>query len=521
MAPLPLGPIAEQATTAPDVTALTDGTATLTWAQSAAVVQSAAAAMLGQAPDPDQRWGVLGDNAIFTIVAHSAGLLAGVGTVAISRQLTLREITDQIQDAGIVALITGSGGAAVSLEALRAGLVNTVVIHSTAVPADAPAGAIGWDDWIRTAPVLYDFPARPASPVMVYTSGTTGRARGTQTRWVLAPVHTAGQYLDKLRERAQFPPGPHIVVGPLQHNGPLAAVRHFLLGQPVIVTARFDGEQVLAAIAEHQVTSSVMVPTHFQRLLAVDPVVRNSYDVSSLKMVAHTGSACPPAVKRQMIDWFGPVLTESYGGSESGTLCRINSTDWLVHPGSVGKAVDPYVVHVVDEDGNELGVGQTGILAFEAPPGYGITYHQDPEKTAKSYVRPGVFTLGDMGHVDAEGFIFVTDRASDMVVSGGVNLYPSESENALREHPAIADVAVIGIPHPDLGEQLLALIVPTDPAHVPTGQELEAFCRERIAAYKIPRQYEVVAELPRNEMQKVDKKLLRKPYWDEGRTIAG
>ena len=192
-----------------------------------------------------------------------------------------------------------------------------------------------------------------------------------------------------------------------------------------------------------------------------------------------------------------------------------------MHPGSVGKAVDPYVVHVVDEDGNELGVGQTGILAFEAPPGYGITYHQDPEKTAKSYVRPGVFTLGDMGHVDAEGFIFVTDRASDMVVSGGVNLYPSESENALREHPAIADVAVIGIPHPDLGEQLLALIVPTDPAHVPTGQELEAFCRERIAAYKIPRQYEVVAELPRNEMQKVDKKLLRKPYWDEGRTIAG
>jgi len=222
-----------------------------------------------------------------------------------------------------------------------------------------------------------------------------------------------------------------------------------------------------------------------------------------------------------MIDWFGPVFTESYGGSESGTLCRISSTEWLEHPGSVGRAVEPFRVVVVDEDGNDISVGETGILAFEAPEGYGPVYHHDPEKTAKAYVRAGAFTLGDMGHIDEEGFIFITDRMSDMVVSGGVNLYPSESENALRLHPGVADVAVIGIPHPDLHEQLLALVVPSDPAAPPDPTELEAFCRDVISAYKIPRRYEFIDELPRNEMQKVDKKALRRPYWDSDRTIGG
>jgi long-chain acyl-CoA synthetase len=356
---------------------------------------------------------------------------------------------------------------------------------------------------------------------MVYTSGTTGRARGTQTRWVLGPVVDHQEYVGRLRERAQFPEGTHIVVGPLQHNGPLTAVRHLLLGRPVVVVGKFDGEQVLRLIERYRVTSSVMVPTHFQRLLGVDPAVREAIDVSSLQLVAHTGSACPPDVKRAMIDWFGPVLLESYGGSESGTLCRITSTEWLEHPGSVGRAVEPFRVIVVDEEGNELGPGETGILAFEAPEGYGPSYHQDPEKTAKAYVRPNAFTLGDMGHVDENGFIFITDRMSDMVVSGGVNLYPSESENALRRHPAVADVAVIGIPHPDLGEQLLALVVPDDPEDPPDPADLEAFCRDLISAYKIPRRYEFIAELPRNEMQKVDKKALRRPYWDGERTIAG
>jgi acyl-CoA synthetase (AMP-forming)/AMP-acid ligase II len=521
VANLPLGPIADAAVREPDGIALVDALSERTWSDVQSDLTAAAAAMLAAAPDPDQRWGVLGDNAAPTLLAHAAGLLAGVGTVAVSRQLTLPELTDQIEDATMVGLVAGPGGAATAVAALEAGLVGIVVLHSGAVSDSTAPGLVAWDDWISAAPTGFDFAPRPARPAMVYTSGTTGRARGTQTRWVLGAVADNREYLDRLRARAQFPEGPHIVVGPLQHNGPLTAVRHLLLGQPVVIVGKFDGAAVLDLIGRYQVTSSVMVPTHFQRLLAVDPAVRAAADVSSVRLIAHTGSACPPDVKRAMIDWFGPVLLESYGGSESGTLCRITSPDWLTHPGSVGTVVEPFRVVVVDEGGEELPLGEVGLLAFEAPEGYGVSYHRDEEKTAKAYVRPGAFTLGDMGYVDADGFVFITDRMSDMVVSGGVNLYPSESEAVLREHPDVADVAVIGVPHADLGEQLLALIVPADPAAPPSGAELQAFCRERLAAYKIPRRYEYTGELPRNEMQKVDKKALRRPYWDSDRTIGG
>ncbi len=521
MPDLRLGPVAEIATTDPAGIALVDELSTRTWADTSAELHKVAAAMLVGAPDPSERWGILGDNVSPTLIAHAAGLMAGVGTVAVSRQLTLAELSDQIEDSHMVGLIAGPGGMAAAVAALEAGLVDSVVLHSGANSASEHQGLINWEDWLAGAPEFVEFDDRPASPTMVYTSGTTGRARGTQTRWVLPPVQSHTQYLEKLRERAQFPDGAHIVVGPLQHNGPLTAVRHLLLGRPIVIVGKFDPEKVLGLIDTYRVTSSVMVPTHFQRLLAVDPAVRALADVSHLQLIAHTGSACPSDVKRKMIDWFGPILLESYGGSETGTLCRINSSEWLEHPGSVGRAVEPFRVIVVDESGSELGVGETGILAFESPDGFGPQYHQDPEKTAKAYVRPGAFTLGDMGHIDENGFIFITDRLSDMVVSGGVNLYPSESENVLREHPAVVDVAVIGIPSEDLGEQLLALIVPADPAAPPESDQLERFCRERLAAYKIPRRYEYLAELPRNEMQKVDKKLLRRPYWDGDRTIGG
>lgn len=521
MAELPLGPIAAMAIANPDGIALVDENSVRTWAEVVTEIQTVAAAMLAATPFPNQRWGVLGDNAAPTLIAHAAGILAGVGTVAVARQLTLPELRDQIEDAHMIGLIAGLGGASTAIAALEAGLVNLIILHSGAETDAEYPGALAWDSWLLSGHGQSDFPDRPASPPMVFTSGTTGRARGTYTRWVLAPVGNHRQYVEILRERAQFPEGPHIVVGPLQHNGPLTALRHFLIGRPVIIVGKFDGETVLKLIQEYRVTSAVMVPTHFQRLLAVDQNTRVTTDVSSIQLIAHTGSACPSDVKRAMIEWFGPVLVESYGGSESGTLCRIDSLDWLEHPGSVGRVSEPFRVMVVDEAGKDVGLGETGILAFEAPAGYGPTYHGDPVKTAKAYIRPGVFTIGDMGHVDHEGFVFITDRLSDMVVSGGVNLYPSESEIILRDHPGVSDIAVIGVPHPDLGEQLLALIVPVDPVNPPSEIDLQDFCRGRLTAYKIPRRYAYVSELPRNEMQKVDKKLLRRPYWDSDRTISG
>ena len=248
------------------------------------------------------------------------------------------------------------------------------------------------------------------------------------------------------------------MVGPLYHNGPLTAVRLLLAGVPVVVHERFDAEATLAAIDQHRIESSIMVPTHFVRCLALPDDVRKRYDVSSLRQVAHTGGKCPIDVKRAMIEWWGPVLSESYGGTESGTVCSINSSDWLAHPGSVGRAVPPFEALVVDDDGNELPPNTEGRLYFRDTTGRGIVYEGDPQKTADAHLAPGVFTLGEIGYVDDDGFVFITDRFSDMVVSGGVNIYPAEAEQVLVLHPDVADVACVGAPDHEMGERLVALV---------------------------------------------------------------
>lgn len=500
----------------PDGVALVDDAGWLTWAQVARQVDAVAGEMLAVAVGPDDRVAVVGENTAPTLVAHAAGILAGVGTVAVSRQLTAREMADQLSDAGVVAVVTGPGALAATAEAAKEAGVTVVVVHGV---GDLPAGSTPWTDWVgsgRTLPAGLD---RPARPMLVYTSGTTGKARGTPVRWAPSTVSSARAYAETLAARSGFPDGAHLVVGPLQHNGPLTSVRHVLSGQTVVVLGRFDAEQVLRLIERHAVTSTVMVPTHFSRLLALPPELRSRYDVSSLANVAHTGSACPADVKRAMIDWFGPVLVESYGGSEIGTVCRITSQEWLAHPGSVGRTVPPFDAVVLDADGRELPPGEVGILGFRTPPGREVSYHADPEKTRAAYLAPGVATLGDVGYVTEDGFLYITDRISDMVVSGGVNLYPAESEKVLVEHPAVAEVAVIGVPDADLGEALRALVVPA--AETLDVVELREFCRDRLAAYKCPKSYELVDALPRNAMGKLDKRALRRPYWDGHRTIAG
>ena len=500
--------------------ALADDSGTRTWAEVAADLERAAGALLAVAPEPDQRVSVVGENAIPVLEAHAAALTVGVGTVATSRQLRAGELADQYTDAGVICAIAGPGSLPAVREAAAQAGLHAIVTHGTPGTTGVPDGVLAWADWLRSAPqVPPDAGQRPPRPLLVYTSGTTGRARGAEVRWTVTLPHTAGEYVAAITAESGFPPGPHLVVGPMQHNAPLTSVRHLLAGQPVIILGRFDAETILRLIEEYGVTSSVMVPTHFQRLLALPDEVRDRYDVTSLRMVSQTGSACPADTKLAMINWFGPILVESYGGSESGTLCRIDSTEWLAHRGSVGRPRAPYEVVVTGEDGHELAAGQTGVLGFRGPEGRGPRYHADPEKTKKAYLAPGVFTLGDVGYVDEDGYVYITDRIADMVVSGGVNLYPAESEKVLAGHPGIAEVAVIGVPHPDLGESLLALIVPSgDP---PDPAELEAYARERLAPYKVPRAYEFRAELIYNAMGKPDKKAMRAPYWDTERTIAG
>ena len=223
---------------------------------------------------------------------------------------------------------------------------------------------------------------------------------------------------------------------------------------------RFDAEATLKAIDEWKPKSTVMVPTHFVRLLALPDEVKAKYDMSSLELVAHTGAACPVDVKRRMIDWWGPVFSDAYGSTEVGTICMVNSQDWLEHQGTVGRVIPPFIRAVaLDDDDNELPAGQEGKLFFEDGSGRGVIYPSDPEKTAAANLRPGFFTIGEVGYVDADGFVFITDRFSDMIVSGGVNIYPAEAEQVLIEHPAVADVAVIGVPDPEMGEAVKALVL--------------------------------------------------------------
>ncbi|MBC7631336.1 MAG: AMP-binding protein [Flavobacterium sp.] len=499
----------------PDGSALVDDGTALTWAEVARQVDAIAGAMLDVAPGADDRIAVIGENLAPTLLAHAAGILAGVGTVAVSRQLTAREMADQLVDAAVVAVVTGPAALAVVTEAALSVGIDTIVVHGVDEP---PASAIGWGVWSRGKHVIPGDLDREARPLLVYTSGTTGRARGTQVRWAPSTISTAREYAEFLAGRSGFPPGPHLVVGPLQHNGPLTSVRHLLSGQPVVVLGKFDPERVLTLIQQHRVTSSVMVPTHFSRLLSLPSGVRAGHDVSSLVNVVHTGSACPADVKRAMIQWFGPVLIESYGGSEIGTVCRITSQEWLEHPGSVGRVVPPFEAVVLDDDGHGLPPGEVGVLGFRTPPGREVKYHGDEEKTRQAYIAPGVATLGDVGLVTPDGFVYITDRISDMVLSGGVNLYPAESEQVLTQHPDVAEVAVIGVPDRDLGESLRALVVPAREVDI---DELAEFCRDRLARYKCPKTYELVATLPRNAMGKLDKRALRRPYWESDRTIAG
>jgi long-chain acyl-CoA synthetase len=356
----------------------------------------------------------------------------------------------------------------------------------------------------------------------MYTSGTTGRPKGVE----LPPTMFAGgsnieEHLTALAGNAFARFGTHLVIGPMYHTGPLSGVRLLAVGIPVVVLGRFDAEAVLQAIERYQAESSVMVPTHFARLLALPEEVRTRYDVSSVKLVVHTGSSCPVDVKRQMIEWWGPVFSDAYGATEVGTTCTITSEEWLAHPGSVGRAIPPFTAIVVDDEGNELARGTEGRIFFEDATGRGIVYPSDPQKTADAHLRPGVFTLGEIGYVDEDGYVFITDRFSDMIVSGGVNIYPAEAEQVLIEHPGVADVAVIGVPNRDMGEEVKALVVPADPDHPPDPADLIAYCRERLASYKCPRSVDIVDTVGRTTMGKVNKRALRAPFWDSARTIGG
>jgi len=490
--------------------ALRDARVTLSWQQLDEVL-SRFANRLQQEPLGDRRRiAVFAENAVETGLANLGGLLGGSSVVPVNFHLTADEAAYILEDSGAAVLFVGPETAERGVEAARQAGVATVVGWRTGNTFD---GVVDWDVFIQEGDASCPDLNRKPLPNLLYTSGTTGRPKGTE----LPPTMFAGgetirEHMLALRESPMAPLGPHIIVGPMYHTGPLSGARILVAGTPSVVMGKFDAEATLAAIARYKTATTVMVPTHFVRMLALPDDVKAKYDMSSLVRVSHTGAKCPVEVKKAMIDWWGPVFTDAYGASEVGTTCMITSEEWLEHPGSVGQSVPPFTAMVLDDDNNEVEAGTEGRLFFKDDTGRGVVYHNDPEKSAAAHIAPGVFTLGEIGYMDKDGYVYITDRFSDMVVSGGVNLYPAEAEQVIIDHDDVLDVACIGVPHAEMGEELKALVIAKDSASV-TEAELINFCRDRLSTYKCPRSLEFVADLGRNTMGKINKRKLRAPYW--------
>ena len=500
-------PLVARAASDPDGWAIRSDThGDATWSTMADATLRLAAAIHEFDLGAHRRLLVVARNRPSTVLVHAAAALGEASSVPVNFQLTSGEIEYLAGQAGARLAFVDSTTHAAVRDAVAGLDVLVIVLPDDGLEGPELAEIVG-----DRAP-LELHPSQRVIPNLLFTSGTTGRPKAVQL-----PPTTIGRspdlagFVDHITSHRLAQLGMHLVAGPLYHNGPLTAVRLQLAGVPLVVHERFDAQATLATIEEHRVESSILVPTHFVRLLALPQTVRERYDVSSLRQVAHTGAACPVEVKRAMIEWWGPVLSESYGGTESGTVCSINSTDWLAHPGSVGRASPPFDVLVVDDDGNELSPNTEGRLYFRDTTGRGILYEGDDDKTAESHLSPGVFTLGEVGYVDEDGFVYITDRFSDLVVSGGVNIYPAEAEHVLALHPDVADVACVGVPDDEMGERLVAFVELTAAAE-PDGHRsaaLIAWCRESLAGYKCPKEVRFVDAIPRNPMGKIDKRSLR------------
>ena len=434
---------------------------------------------------------------------------SGLYFVCISTKLTSGEISYILQDSAAKALFVSPSLAPAALEACA----------GAGIPAYAVGGPIaGLEDY---ATLRASFPPTPiadetAGADMLYSSGTTGQPKGVRPALSGLAIDAVNPLM--MLTQALYGLGPesrYLSPAPLYHAAPLRwTMTVQRLGGVVFVMDKFDPEGYLAAVERHKITASQLVPTMFVRMLKLPEAVRSRYDVTSMQMAVHAAAPCPVPVKTQMMAWWGPVLHEYYAGTEGNGFCSVGPQEWLSKPGTVGKAVLGDL-KICNEEGDEVPTGAEGVIYFAGGPEF--SYHNAPEKTADTRNKHGWSTLGDVGYVDGDGYLFLTDRKSFMIISGGVNIYPQEVENLLITHPKVQDAAVFGIPNDDFGEEVKAAIQLLDSASAGPDIEAEllAFCRDNLSTVKCPRSIDFHTELPRHATGKLYKRLLRDAYWGD------
>ena len=465
---------------------------------------------------PGDKVGLMLRNSLEFAIVYWAVQRSGLFAVLLSAHLKPDEAAYILGDSQARLLITSTdvGDTPATLAANREALIPMVErILDTSTPP--MAGATSFHAAIS------DMPETPIADeqsgfYLIYSSGTTGRPKGIMLPFKSGPIEERSPVEGATPFYQAFDPLVSFCAGPFYHGAPLSGViiTH-RLGGTVVTLRKFDPVQTLKAIQDFRVNHAQFVPTMFVRMLALPEAVRQSFDLGSLRYVSHAAAPCPVEVKRRMIDWLGPIINEYYGSSENLGGTYITSAEWLRKPGSVGRsAVAP--LHICDAGGRELPPGEEGLVYFETPPGRQFNYLNDPEKTIKARhpSQPDWYCVGDIGRLDEDGYLFLTDRRDFMIISGGVNIYPQAVENALIVHPKVLDAAVIGVPHPDYGEAVKAIVQLKEPGEAgdALAAELAGWCRERISAVACPRSFAFVDELPRLASGKLAKHELRRLY---------